>query len=320
MCLFEADLGWKPRIPIELIPSAKPKVAAVDQLQNFSKCTSMMQFIITHFQKQNKLQKPPVTLNAFFSLVTRSNLGLSFEETTIRRVYTSSAPDEIEGTPFRTNSQNAIGWENTIKFDFPTYLKTHKVVHVSWTLHVVHRSRELKHDIWAQLKLPHDIIVAVDELYEVEKIRAHRGGERSYQWLTLLKEMELHGVEWQLTRDFVDADGTLTDAFWLYIQTPASVPACSKLFREQRWISALDSELRFYILDLINHFACLQKVLMFSNPTNLTIVALTWHWPVVMLNPSSSSLQHFFWFLEATMKLLLQEWVGDSASVQQLTC
>lgn len=101
--------------------------------------------------------------------------------------------------------------ENAIKFDFPTYLKTHNVVHVSWTQPVVSRHHELQHGIPAQLEFPQDITAAADEPYEVEKILARRRRGRSYQWLTLLRAMEPHDAEWQPTRDFVDADGTLTN-------------------------------------------------------------------------------------------------------------
>jgi hypothetical protein len=48
--------------------------------------------------------------------------------------------------------------------------------------------------------------------YEVESIIAHRPRGRGYQFLTLLKGDPPHDTDWQPFRDFIDADGTMTEA------------------------------------------------------------------------------------------------------------
>jgi hypothetical protein len=41
---------------------------------------------------------------------------------------------------------------------------------------------------------------------------------RGYQFLTLMKGDPIHDAEWQPARDFIDPDGTMTEALMKYVQ------------------------------------------------------------------------------------------------------
>lgn len=54
-------------------------------------------------------------------------------------------------------------------------------------------------------------------LIYVDKIFQHCKRGVSYQWLAVKADAQLHEAEWQPTKDFVDADGSITEAFHEYI-------------------------------------------------------------------------------------------------------
>lgn len=61
-------------------------------------------------------------------------------------------------------------------------------------------------------------------LFVVDSILKHRRRGRGLQFLTLMRGAPQHEAEWQPTRDFVDADGTLTAALKTYIVANRLLP------------------------------------------------------------------------------------------------
>lgn len=111
--------------------------------------------------------------------------------------------------------QKLVG-KNAITLDLPNNMKCHPTIHVEHTSFYKSQPSEI-----GRIQEEKSKIIPISRhqsIVEVDKILAHRPRGKGYQWLTLLKGYPQHEARWQPTRDFVDADGTITKAFHDYIK------------------------------------------------------------------------------------------------------
>jgi hypothetical protein len=109
----------------------------------------------------------------------------------------------------------ALIGKNAVKIDLPEHLKIHPVVHV---IHTTRHHAQLADTSSPVPVRPAPVATESGPEYEVEYILAHRPRGRGYQFLTLMKGDPLHDAEWQPARDFIDADGTMTEALQRYLR------------------------------------------------------------------------------------------------------
>lgn len=107
----------------------------------------------------------------------------------------------------------------------------HPVVHVRLAKPHITNPRALADEIPTRPEIPEENEKG-ENLFAVSKILGHRKRGRGYQWLTLLEEAAKHEAERQPTKDFVDADGTLTAVFPDYVKEHALLPNLLRLSKQ----------------------------------------------------------------------------------------
>lgn len=104
-----------------------------------------------------------------------------------------------------------------MKLDLPRYMRTYPVIHVSLTKPAIDKPLELV----AEVLTRSDAFERGTDgtpLFKAKQILSHRSRGRGYQWLTLMEGEETYDAEWQSSRDFVDTEGAIKEAFRDYIQ------------------------------------------------------------------------------------------------------
>lgn len=109
------------------------------------------------------------------------------------------------------NVKELIG-KNDVRLDLPGYFRIHSAIYASHTIPYVHKPKDI-----GQQKRPERSTTVLGNEYEVKKILVHRKRGGRYQFLTSMKGEPVHDSKWHLSSDFVDNDGTVTDAWFQYI-------------------------------------------------------------------------------------------------------
>ena len=116
--------------------------------------------------------------------------------------------------------------KNAVQLHFPTNIREHNVVHVEHTTPYVEQPAVIanRHP-QAILAVPRTRQPEV----EVAEIIQHRLRGRGYQRLMRERGGEECDAEWVPTSSFVDADGTLTKAFYEYIKKHSLLPELRRI-------------------------------------------------------------------------------------------
>lgn len=217
---FEVDLGWNPRGPLDMLLPVDPTVESVTQF-NARMNSAMEDARFSHELAKarhaayaaQKLTPPS------YAVGDRVWISRSLFKDAVSKVQSS---DKLGSKRFGPFYITELVGRNAVRLDFPSNMRLHPVVHVSHT--TPHRSQptSLSQPVTPRPDPVPDI--SGDLLFQVERILAHRKRGRGYQWLTLMTGSPQHEAEWQPTRDFVDADGTLTGAFRDYIVEHGLLP------------------------------------------------------------------------------------------------
>lgn len=96
----------------------------------------------------------------------------------------------------------------------PGNIRIHPVIHVEHSTPFIEAEVDLGPHLPSE---PPPVITEEIEEYVVSEIFSHRKKGKGYEFLTLLKGTPRHEAEWQPTCDFMDEEGTLTEAFHVYI-------------------------------------------------------------------------------------------------------
>lgn len=104
--------------------------------------------------------------------------------------------------------------ENAVKVELLEHVQIHPVVHVSHTVPWHDQPRDIGKEV---VEPPAPVLMKYGDEMEVEAILDHRRRGRGYQFLTLMKGQPRHDAECRPTRDFVDPDGTTTEALLTYL-------------------------------------------------------------------------------------------------------
>lgn len=100
--------------------------------------------------------------------------------------------------------------KNSVKLDLPHQFNIHPVVHARHTMPFSDQPSDISQQIDTK---PLPVPNVGGEKHEVGRILRHRPLDRGFQFINLMKGAPLHDLEWKPTRDFFDADGTVTAFF-----------------------------------------------------------------------------------------------------------
>lgn len=215
MSPFEADLGWKPRAPLDIISSRDDEhLPTVTEFRKHLEAT-FRSATFAHRLAQarqsaynSKKYSPP-------SYTVGDDVYLS------RKLFTDSSS---AARPSQKLSVRKIGPfkvteiinQNAVRIDLPPNITIHPVIHVEHTA----RAHKQPPDISQPPRIPaRPFIDALGErVVTVSKILSHLKRGRGWQFLTLYENAPMHEAEWKPLRDFVDPDKTITKALYDYIR------------------------------------------------------------------------------------------------------
>ncbi len=106
--------------------------------------------------------------------------------------------------------------KNALKLELPSHVKIYDVVNVVHTVPHRHQPQEISATVSPG---PDPIPSQRGEEYEVERILNHSKRRTEFQFLTLMRGSPTHDSEWQPSKDFMDADGTINNAFLEYVKS-----------------------------------------------------------------------------------------------------
>lgn len=135
-----------------------------------------------------------------------------------RRSFRNSTFPEARGKRFGPFDIVKLIGKNAVKLALTYSMRILPFVQVEHTT----RCKEHPSDISKNSDIPKaEVILGTDGTPEfmVDRILAHRKRGRSYQWITLMHGEPQYQATWQPTRDFIDADGTMTAALLIYIES-----------------------------------------------------------------------------------------------------
>lgn len=213
MSPFEVALGWKPKSSLDTL------FQTLTPLETVSDFRDVLRAVTDDAKYAHQLAKALQTAEASFyyrkpSYKVVDHVFMSrklFRDSYINAQNSLKLLDPPFG-PFRILE---LMRKHSVRLEFPGHIRTYPVVPVSHTK----PHREQPEEIG---QLSRQTPVPVQEspeglLYDVDRILAHRKRGRGYQWLTLFENSNTHDAQWQPTRDFIDADATLTKAFHDFI-------------------------------------------------------------------------------------------------------
>ena len=210
---FEMDLGWQPRSPLDLLQRAEASVESVNQFRRRLSLSYDDAAFAHGLAKANYAARGSQKYsNPTYSVGDLVWLSREYFTDAVTKQQKSKKLGVRRYGPFKIL---ALIGKNALRLDIPENIRCHPVVQVEHTT----PHREQPADIALDIPVrPDPVPDSTGELsFEVEAILAHRKRGRGYQWLALMKGSPQHEAEWQPTRDFIDLDGTLTEAFHSYI-------------------------------------------------------------------------------------------------------
>lgn len=210
---FELDFGWKPKSPLDLMSSSDSSVESVNDLRKRLSAAGLdARFAQRLAQARqatyiNQRYRPPT-----YQLGDQVWLSRKYFTDSFSKTQTSRKLGVKRYVPFQITE--LIG-KNAVRLAFPDNIKVNPVVHVEHTSIVLDQPPHLSQPRPVRpAPLPQD---DGSTLIYVDKILSNRKRGAGYQWLAAKTGAPLHEAEWQPTRDFLDADGTITKALHDYI-------------------------------------------------------------------------------------------------------
>lgn len=210
---FEVDLGWCPRSPLDLLSGSRVSVESVEEFK------TALQASIKDAQYSYKISRARQAAQSSMRYSTpQYSVGdyVWLKNTLFMDAYSRSQESaKLRAKRFGPFRIVELVGKNAVKLELPDHLRIHPVVHVIHT--TPHYDQPL--DISSPVPVrPTPVPTALGPEYEVESILAHRRRGRGYQFLTLMRGDPIHDAEWQPARDFIDPDGTMTEALQKYVQ------------------------------------------------------------------------------------------------------
>jgi len=211
---FEMDLGWKPQAPLDLFGKLDTPIEALNDFK------SRMQSALEDSRYAHQVAKArQAAYSAQKYQVSSYKVGdkVWIDKSLFRdAIAKSQQSKKLSARRFGPFEVLKVVGKNAVQLDLPDNVKIHPVVHVANTRPFIAQPQDISVPVPpTPASVPEVGSGAL--LYKVDKLLKHRKRGRGYQFLTLLEGVPRHEAVWQPSRDFIDADGTLTEAFHKYI-------------------------------------------------------------------------------------------------------
>lgn len=210
---FELDLGWNPKSPLDLLTAWDGSVEAVNDIRKILlSATQDAMFAQRLAQSRQaaynqKKYRPPTYQIGDEIWLSRKHFTGSFSKT-----QKSKKLGVKRFGPFKIIE--LIG-KNAVRLSLPSSIRVHPVFHLGHISRVFHQPTDI-----SQPSLPRPPPISQQDgtsLIYIDKILKHRKRGQVYQWLAAKTGAPLYKAEWQPTKDFLENDGTLTEALHDYI-------------------------------------------------------------------------------------------------------
>lgn len=218
---FELDLGWSPKSPLEALSSVpEDTVHTVNEFktqlkESFKSATFAQRLAQARQAAYNaKRYRPPSYRpgdEVFLSrkLFTDSSSAIRpSQKLCVRKI-----------GPFKVTS---VINKNAVRLELPPNIKIHPVVHVEHTTPAHSQPTDISHPRPVPSKPYTDD--NGDTVIEIAQILSHRRRGRGWQFLALAKYAPSHEAEWLPLNNFIDSDGTITQALHSYITQHGILP------------------------------------------------------------------------------------------------
>lgn len=218
---FELDIGWTPSSPLDRMgPKPKTDLPSVEDLR----ASLESSFKDAHFSHRLAQARQ----SAYNSQKCRPHsykvgdsvwLDKRFFTDPVYKLQTSKKLSARRFGPFKI--LELIG-RNAVNVQFPDSIRAHNVVHVEHTKPHHQQPTEIS------VPRPSPALLHTDDnghqVIEIGEILSHRKRGRGYQFLALPSNAPTHEAQWQPLRDFLDSDGTITQALHSYIVSNHLLP------------------------------------------------------------------------------------------------
>lgn len=213
MTPFEADLGWNPKSPLDLMSSSNHLNETVAEFKERLKETLEDAKFAYQLAKADQSARSSLKYKPH-SYKPGDELWIS--KSLFKDAYSKSqVSDKLSAKRFGPFKVLELIGKNAVRLELPDHVKIHEVVNV---MHTVPYHKQPV-DISGSVVDKPDPVPAVEGTeFVVDKILSHRKRGRGYQFLTLMKGDPTHEAEWQPMRDFIDKDGTMNENFLSYIK------------------------------------------------------------------------------------------------------
>lgn len=215
MCPFELDAGWVPRSPLDISSKTlEPSVQSVRELKEPSQhsledARSSLQHAQARKAAYNSKRGIPLSYKAGEHVfLSRKLFSVSFSA-----VHPSRKIGHRHYGHFKITE--LIG-RNALRLMLPKNINILPVVHLE---HTERAYTQPKNSTNPALTPAQPFVDETGEtVIEIEKILAHRNQGRGHQFLALPKHASSHEAERKPLCNFLDPDGTITEALYQYIR------------------------------------------------------------------------------------------------------
>ena len=210
---FELDLGCVPKSPLDFISGSEDPVESVDELrQKLKSSLEDAQFSY----KVSKARQAAEAAGQYKKPEYVVGSKLWINKTLFKDAYSKSQEsDKLGAKRFGPFTVKELIGRNAVRVELPEHFRIHPVIHVVHTTPFVEQPSDIAQPV---VERPEPVPTVHGDEHVVEKILKHRARGRGFQFLTLMKGAPTHDAVWLPTRDFVDADGTVTDVWQNYIR------------------------------------------------------------------------------------------------------
>lgn len=212
MSPFEMDLGYNPRTPLDMISGSEIPVESVEDFkQRMKNSLEDAKFSYNVSKARQSAQSSKHYMAPKYRVGSKLWLNRSLFTDAYSR---SQEKDKLSARKFGPFMVKELIGQNAVRLDLPAHMKIHPVIHVIHTTPYYEQPTDIALPVPPR---PDPVPTFEGEEHVVEAILKHKRRGRGYLFLTLMKGAPTHEAEWQPTRDFVDKDGTVTDAWHQYI-------------------------------------------------------------------------------------------------------
>lgn len=221
MTPFEAELGWNPKSPLDLISGS----VSIVENESINEFKDRLKVSLEDAKYAYKIAKANQSASSSLKYKPHSyTIGdkVWVNRTLFKDAYSrSQTSDKLTARRFGPFVITELIGKNAVKLELPNHIRIHDVINVIHTTPCYDQPA----DIAVPVSPRPDPVPAVEgDEFIVESILKHRKRGRGFQFLTLMKGEPPHDAEWLPTRNFVDEDGTKNDKFLEYIRKHNILP------------------------------------------------------------------------------------------------